>query len=599
MIPWVVALAAAAGAAAWHYGWPLPADRYRRVLVGLRALAVCLLVALLLDAPVRGGTRARPLVALDVSSSWERGGSADRYAVARVRAQAAAGDVLLFGDSLRAGPAPERPADGASLVGPAVERAAVLGRPLAVITDGALADAEALDRLPAGSTVEVFAAPAAVDAAVRSLELPLAAAPGDSIELRAIIVTAGVAVPGVTASLRLADASLLASAALGPMPAWSEREWRVRFKVPDRRDALVLRVVAQAAGDVEPRNDTLSTVLDVRGGPTAVFVSTSPDEDGRFALELMRGAMALAVRGFVRVAPGQWRQEGTLEGVAESTVREALARAPVAVLHGDTAVFGAPRALGRGSLLLVVPPRDEDGEYFTERAGSSPLAPALSGVAWDSLPPIVVGPAPAGAAWIALTARRGRRFDERVVVAGFDAPRRVAVLPARGMWRWKFRGGRSADAFAALWGGLFDWLAQGDTDERAARVAAPYLREGEPVTWRHGTGRDSVVLVRLRREGAAAETTVTLRFPASGGSATTPPLPAGTWRATIGGGTSSFVVNAGAEWLPVKPVTSRAAVAGVPAPGTPTGLRAGWWWWALLLSALCAEWVMRRRVGLR
>jgi len=599
MIAWFVALAAAAGAALWQYGWPLPADRYRRVLAALRALAVALVVALLLDAPLGVRASARPLVALDASRSWAQGGENARFAEAVQRARAAGGDLLLFGDSLRAGRAPNAPADEASRVGPAVERAAVLGRPLTVITDGGLADPEALDHLPAGSKVEVLAAPPAVDAAVRSLELPQAASPGDSVELRALIVTAGAPVPAVTASARLADGSSLAAVSLGAMPPWSEREWRVRIRVPDRRDALVVRVVVQAAGDLEHHNDTLSTVLDVRGGPTAVFVSTAPDEDARFALALMRGAMALAVRGFVRVAPGQWRQEGTLAAVDESVVKDALSRAPVAVLHGDTALFGAPRALGRGSLLLVAPPRDEDGEYFTERSGASPLAPALSGVPWDSLPPIVLGPAPVGARWTALTARRGRRFDERVVLAGDDAPRRIAVMPARGLWRWKFRGGRSADAFAALWGGVFDWLAQADADERPARVASPTLREGEPVTWRHGAGSDSVVVVQLRREGATADERLTLRFPELGGATLSPPLAAGVWHATIGKVTSPFVVNASAEWLPVKPVTSRATVAGVPAAGAPASLRTGWWWWALLLAALSAEWVLRRRVGLR
>ena len=599
MISWLVALAAAASAAIWHYGWPLPADSYRRVLVALRALGVLLVAALLLDAPFGLRATARPLMALDVSRSWGQGGNAARYAEAAQRAGTAGGELLLFGDSLRAGSAPVQPTDQASRVGPAVERAAALGRPLTVITDGGLADPEELDHLPVGSKVEVLAGPVTVDAAVRSLELPQAASPGDSVELRALVVTAGAPVPAVAVNVRLADGSSLAAVQLGALPAWSEREWRVRIKVPDRRDALVVRVVAQAAGDVEHHNDTLSTVLDVRGGPTAVFVSTAPDEDARFALDLMRGAMALAVRGFVRVAPGQWRQDGTLAAVEESVVKDALAHAPVAVLHGDTALFGAPRALGRGSLLLVVPPRDEDGEYFTERAGASPLAPSLSGVPWDSLPPIVLGPSPVGAKWTALTARRGRRFDERVVLAGDDAPRRIAVMPARGLWRWKFRGGRSADAFSALWGGVFDWLAQGDADERPARVASPALREGEPVTWRHGAGRDSVVEVRLRRDGATADERLTLRFPELGGTTVSAPVAAGVWHATIGNSTSTFVVNAGAEWLPVKPVTSRAAIAGVPAAGAPASLRTGWWWWALLLAALSAEWVMRRRVGLR
>jgi hypothetical protein len=605
MIPWFLALAAGVGAAVWHYGWPLPHGAYRRTMVALRTAAVVLAVALILDARLGTHAPSRALVALDVSGSWAQGGATGRFAEAAQRARgagASGGELLLFGDSLRAAAVPDRPADGASRVGQAVDRASAMGRPLIVITDGQLEDAEVLGQLSAGSRVEVLAARAAVDVAVRSLELPQAATPGDSVELRALFVTAGAPVPAVTAALRLADGTTIAAAplgALGALGAWSEREWRVRFRVPERRDALVVRVIAQASGDAEHHNDTLSTVLDVRGGPSAVFVSTSPDEDARFALDLMRGAMALTVRGFVRVAPGQWRQEGTLAPVEESVVREALARAPVAVLHGDTAIFGPPRAFTRGSLLLVAPPREEEGEYFTERVLGSPLSPSLAGLAWDSLPPIVVGPSPVGAAWSALMARRGRRFDERVVVAGDDAPRRIAVMPVRGLWRWKFRGGRSADAFAAVWGGVFDWMARGDIDERPARVASPWLREGEPVTWRRGAGRDSVVTVRLRRDGTTADVNVVLRFSDAVSTATSPPLAAGVWRATVGNGTSAFVVNAGAEWIPRRPIVSRSSVAGDAAVGAPSGLRSGWWWYALLLAALCAEWVMRRRVGFR
>ncbi|MBA4070746.1 MAG: hypothetical protein C0497_02775 [Gemmatimonas sp.] len=598
MIPWLIACAAGVAAAVGLYGVRPPRGTYHRALAALRALAVLVAVALLLDAPIGTGAPTAPMAALDASASWGQGG-ATRYAEAQGRVKAVGGQLVLFGDSLRAGAPPESPTDGASRVGPAVDRAAALGRPLTVITDGQIDDPETLAALPAGSKVEVLPAPDAVDAAVRSLELPTSAAPGDSVELRALVVSAGVPVPATTGAVRLADGSVLATAPLGALSPWSEREWRVRLRVPERRDAMVVHVVVTAPGDAERRNDTLSTVLDVRGSPAAVFVSTAPDQDARFALDLMRGALAFGVRGFLRVAPGQWREDGTLARVEESAVRDVLARAPLAVLHGDTALFGAPRPLTRGALALVAPPRGDDGEYFTERAGVSPLSPALSGVPWDSLAPIGVGPAPLGMSWSALSARRARRFDDRVVIAGYDGPRRIAVLPVRGLWRWQFRGGRSADAFAAVWGGVLDWLAEGRTDERAVFAATPWLREGEPVTWRRGAVGDSVITLRLRRDGSASEDSVTLHFSDAFGAASSAPLAAGTWRATVPGGASVFVVNASAEWVPRRSIASRATVTGPPAAGMRAGMRSGWWWYALVLVLLCAEWWMRRRVGLR
>src|SRR5512140_2505658 len=208
MLPWLIACVAGAAAAVWLYGRRVPHDAYHRALLALRAVAIVLIVALVLDAPLGARAAPRPLVALDVSASWGQGGGA-RFAEAAARARGTQGDLILFGDSLRAGATPQAAGDGASRVGPAVDRAAALGRPLDVITDGQLDDAETLDALPAGSRVEVIPAIAGVDAAVRSIELPATAAPGDSVELRALIVSAGALVPAAKAQVRLSDGSTL------------------------------------------------------------------------------------------------------------------------------------------------------------------------------------------------------------------------------------------------------------------------------------------------------------------------------------------------------------------------------------------------------
>jgi hypothetical protein len=67
----------------------------------------------------------------------------------------------------------------------------------------------------------------------------------------------------------------------------------------------------------------------------------------------------------------------------------------------------------------------------------------------------------------------------------------------------------------------------------------------------------------------------------------------------MSGGSASFVVNAAAELLPVRPANHEIArgtpAAGVPAP--PLGGR--WWAYVAALAALCGEWIIRRRIGLR
>ena len=111
-----------------------------------------------------------------------------------------------------------------------------------------------------------------------------------------------------------------------------------------------------------------------------------------------------------------------------------------------------------------------------------------------------------------------------------EGPRRIALVPAAGFGRWRLRGGRSAEAFDALWGSLFDWVgaetASGESsDPRAARDLS--------------------------------------------------------------------------ELVPRRPTVADGAVGG----GRPMAAapRAGTAWWLALIAvlALCAEWIWRRRVGLR
>src|SRR5688500_12708969 len=68
----------------------------------LRSAAATLIAALALDAPAGQARRPAPLVALDASTSWLRGGDTSVWRAARDTARAARADsVFLFGDSLR------------------------------------------------------------------------------------------------------------------------------------------------------------------------------------------------------------------------------------------------------------------------------------------------------------------------------------------------------------------------------------------------------------------------------------------------------------------------------------------------------------------
>jgi hypothetical protein len=566
---------------------------------------VAAVVALCLNAPVGRGDQPRPYVALDVSASWRRAGDAAAYRAARRDAQRARSDsIFLVGDSLRPGTPPDVPADLHSRIRPAIERALAAGRPLLLVTDGEVDDPDALADLPAGSRIDVVPRAAARDGALTTLDAPRAAVAGDTIDLRATIVSGPAGAPAGHLSFNIGGraATAASTVAVDALPARAERSVETRLPVAAGDGPREVRAVWNAPGDAESRNDTLAVALDVSPAAGAVFVSTSPDEDARYALSVLRGALALPTRGFFRVAPGQWRIEGTLAPASDADVRRAISLAPVVVLHGDTAIFGPPRQATRGALGLIVPPAvPSDDEWYATGAPPSPLSAALGGVAWDSLSPVEVdASAPAGD-WQAVEVRRGRRFDRRSAVVGSAAGgRRSIVVTAAGLWRWRVRGGASADAYAALWGGIFDWLAGERRDLRAAVPADMLVREGDPIRWRRGTVTDSVVTVVVAQRGSDhAPDTLRLRFPPGGGTVETPSLASGVYDVRTAGGPALLIVNPSREWLPRAAIAVSGQVGGPTLAGSVPRLRAVGWVYVLLIIALCAEWLWRRRVGLR
>lgn len=536
MISWVLSLAAGLALAALTYGVRVPYAA--RPSAALRVLVATIVTALLLNAPLGPARPAATWVGLDASRSWLAVGDSARWRAAVALADSAiraGGDsLLLFGDSLRgAGALPVTPTDGETRVGPLVDAVVAVGRPVVIVTDGLVDDPERLARLPRGSRVLVVAPDSAPDAAITTLDVPAGALGGDTITAR-LVVKAGAGGAAAT-QLRLSlDGRTVTELPVSALGSYEERELRVPVALP-ASDATRMVAVALAGGDAVPGNDSARVEVVVSGAAAAVFASTIPDQDARFALAVLRGTRRGPVQGFWRVAPGEWRTDGALRTVSEDAVRVALRRAPLAVVHGDTALFGDPRAATTGALVLIAPPPPGE-DFYPTGTGDSPLVAALAGVPWDSLPPLDVARLARSPQYTAIVARRARRFDERVVVALTDGGRRVAVVPASGLWRWRLRGGRAADAFDAVWGSIFDWVGSTAEQSRAARG-------------------------RLR---TAAE------------------------RAGIA-----------AEFVPRRPTVAAGEVgAGVPLDLAPRA-RGAWWLAALALVALCAEWLLRRRIGLR
>jgi hypothetical protein len=600
MALWLFAALVGLAAAALQYGAAALGPRVAP-LAALRAVAVAIVLALLLGAP---GGRSSPLVpeiALDASESWLRAApSCGVWRAALDSAASIGGARLRFGDSLRADASASPPTDHSSRLRAVADRAAGSGHPVVVITDGELDDADALAALPRGSRALVLHCPFAPDLALTAIDAPRSILAGDTVTTRLTVIAGGAGSAAGQVELRLDD-QLIATQPVPALGAFAEQTVALRGIAMGAERPAVLRAQFRGAGDAEPRNDTLSLGVDVSRAAAAVFVSTAPDFDAREAVAALRGVTSLPTRAYYRVAPGAWRTDGTLARVEESEVRTAVRDAPIVILHGDTTLFGAPRSATRGALLLFAPPLTDEGEWLAAAAPASPIAPAISALPFDSLPPLSVAPSIPRGEWQGLITREpGAGGQRRVALTGWETPRRIAVLGASGFWRWRFRGGQRSDAYGTLFGTLFDWLAAGRSDRRSVVPDAGVFRAGIPLRWRRGGPADSVVSLALTRRGAPARTdSMTLRFAEGATVAESPPLQPGVYDVRTAGGASVIAVNVSSELLPRRATVRNGQIGGSPSLADAPLARDLGWLYGLVVLLLCAEWLLRRRAGLR
>ncbi|MDQ3519369.1 MAG: hypothetical protein M3466_13340, partial [Gemmatimonadota bacterium] len=249
MLTWIIATAVGAALATALYGVREQSELGRLVpVVVLRAIALILLFALLFDAPSGRRRVPSPVIALDVSESWLRGGDSALWRRARERARSLTRDSLwLFGDSIRVGAVSDLPTDHSSASTAVAERAVSSGRPVILITDGEIDDPGSLRELPAGSRVEAIVKPAARDIAVVSIDAPRGAVVGDTIEVQVTLRMGDLPGMGGSLTIQLGSASV-ARSVLDSMPARSEQRKTVRFPVGSVDGGLALAAIVQTAG---------------------------------------------------------------------------------------------------------------------------------------------------------------------------------------------------------------------------------------------------------------------------------------------------------------------------------------------------------------
>ncbi len=571
----------------------------RRAVVpaALRAVAWASLGLLLLNpgCPVPPD-QSRPLVLLDGSLSMRATGG--RWDQALAAAQEA-GEVRLFGD-------PELPLDstpvaGRSLLAPALAAARASGRPVIVVTDGELTDSlESLPFLP-GVAVRLFPRASGRSVAIAAVRGASRITERDTLRLSVEVRGSGFTDRATTSVVVRAGARVVGNVSLSLGDGLTAGEIAISGRALGAGDHALLLSLRDSL-DAERRDEHRIHLVTVSATPGVALVASPGDWESRFLYRVLRDVTELPVEGFVELVRGQWRRMSTLQPVDAAEVRQAVNRSDLAILRGAGDLGASARS---GAVLEWPSPAGADdaiaGDWYLA-AADGPPAGALAGAPVDSFAPVtgLIPLTPEAGAWTGLTAQAGRRGALRPAMTGStrDGRRRV-VIGAQGLWRWAFRGGSSEQAYRALFAGTVDWLLAGqDTARGRARPLRAVVPNGRPVTfgWT-GAGIAGPVAIRLR-SGDGSAIADTLRFDGAGRAALG--LPVGIYTYELEGGGRGTVVVEGYsdEWFP-GPVVLSAAQGAQVASDRRQGIRERWWLFALAVIALCGEWVVRRRMGLR
>jgi len=595
----LVVLAAVALSAGTYLGLERLGRRAWPAIVA-RAVAWAALGILLLNVSCpRPPITRRPIVLLDASVSMTAAGR--DWSVSR-RLADSLGEIRFFGDA-RPG-SDSLPNRGRSLLAPALAAAAASARPVIVVTDGEVDDASELPPdILARTRIEVLPRTAVRDVAVVSVDGPARVTAGDSLRYDVAIRFAGdSARDSAVVELRSDDAkrSLLARRVIRTSGGDARGVLRAATSGLAAGEHLLSVKVADN-GDAEPRSDERLVHLTVAATPGVVFVANPGDWDARFLFRTIREVAALPVRGYVRIGDS-WRTMTDLKPVAEDVMRQAIRGADLVVLKGR-AVERAADVRGRGLWLWPSGGGDapaQGGDWYLTATPSSPIAAALGGLPVDSFPPAVqlTQAQPSATGWVGLMAQAGRRGAPRPAFFGSESGgmRRVTTA-VDGLWRWSFRGGSSEQGYRALVGATVTWLLGApDTARGLAHPVRPVVMNGRPLLF-EWTGAGAARPVPISFTGGASVSD-TLRFDGAGRAEVW--LAPGTWRYRLEGGTPGLVAieEYSDELLPRAPTIVSKAGASVTGASR-TAARDWLWLFGIAVLALCAEWLMRRKLGLR
>ena len=643
LAPALLLLLLAAGFCGWIYYRREFAVRRRALLLAARLTAVGGVLALLWNPVVSTAPRGAPparYVILDASASMNArapdGTPLWDYAVARAKALADGGARLLLAGGAVGVADPDSldalsPTGVASTLAEAVGVAAEAGaRAITLVTDRRVSDPVATTtiarRLGVSLTVDTLAG-AGDNLGLARLVLPASAESGQAVrgqvEVEGVTsadsVTVMVSVDGRPhQALRVAAPG---GGGIGTAP----------FNLGASLGEGAHRVTARIEHpDAFPFDDERTGVVEVDPEETGVLlVAFAPDWEPRFLLPVLDQVTGLPVRGFLRTGPDRFQPmdaaaTGNAEAIDQAALERLLRRAELVVAMGvdGSSLEYLERATARARRLVVFPLDGAGaaaggvaaggplrGEWYLDEAPPSPIAGEAGRFLAAGLPPLTgILPVVDDGGGAALHVRLGGVGEaQAALVLRSDGRRRVAVVLARGFWRWAFRDGAPRDHYRRLWAAVGGWMM---ADEPLAagpgvRPAAAVLPRGVPTRWRGRGYEGEEVALAVTDSAGAVVLDSTMTVPA-GGLFTTPSLPPGQYAYTVAAADTTggaFEVEPFTDEMLHRPLdpadlTVRATSAGVSLEGS-RPLRTWPLPYLLILAALCAEWVGRRRAGLR
>ncbi|MGD2153964.1 MAG: hypothetical protein PVG79_11910 [Gemmatimonadales bacterium] len=601
------------------------------------ALLLAWLILLNPEVPVaRQAPERRDAVLLDASYSMSRpvGGDGPSTWQAALDSLPGSGYIWLFGGTVprlaRVDSLPDEPFYGESRLTPAVRAAAAAGaRRALVYTDARLADVDAsLDeaRRLGLSLSFVTVGSGYPELGISAVSAPSSIQVGDTAVVRVEVVAAGAGADSVRLDVLDDRGRVRATGRVETPDAGRFAPLRLAFPVAGSPGVRRYTVRIAEPSDPEVRDNRRAFYLRVGERPSGpVLISLLPDWEPSFLIPNLDRLTDTPAAAYLWLADSLVTLED-YRAVSVARVERRARDAPLLVLHGYGA--DAPpwaQTLARDAQRLLVLPTGamafdlpgwgvrvgfpDEGEWYVSReVPRSPLALDLSGHHVEELPPLVrLRSVEAERSWAPLDVRRFRRGEpEPAIVAGTMGSRRWAVAGAEGFWRWAFRRGAGRQLYRTLWTGLAGWLVTGRAS--AGPGLEPTRRaveRGEALAWAVPGRADSLVVDISDVDSA-------LVWSGAAGPADTLSvwLPPGRYSYRARAHTGEQVTAAAGpveveeftrELLPTPTALVEPAeltVAGDREVGR-RGLATLGWPYLVLIVLFCAEWAVRRLIGLR